>query len=200
VTKDAYFSWMQTAPSTSGQPSSCAFNSSFSPSCDYPPTPGDQHPVECVDWCDAYAYCAAHGRRLCGNRSGGPNYFGDYANPNASQWYYACTSGSVDAFPYGSTYQSNRCNGADAGFGASVTVGSLTMCHSSNPSFSAYYDLSGNVGEWEDSCDASIDGNDACRIRGGDWASGQAAIRCDADTFALRSFKAIGTGFRCCAL
>lgn len=42
-------------------------------------------------FCAAMTYCLWTGRRLCGKIGGGPNGFDDYANPDLSQWYHACS-------------------------------------------------------------------------------------------------------------
>ena len=71
-----------------------------------------------------------------------------------SQWYQACTGGSGQNFPYGSTYQANTCNGYDWGVNHNsvgpVTTGHLTGCarNFSGTHGGNVYDMSGNLKEW----------------------------------------------------
>ena len=54
-------------------PARCAFKTDFMPSaCTDVAALPSQHPAACVDWCDAFAYCAFNGKRLCGKTGGGP--------------------------------------------------------------------------------------------------------------------------------
>ena len=46
----------------------------------------DHHPVVNRDWCDAYAYCAGVGKRLCGAIGGGSNAYDSDVDANQSQW------------------------------------------------------------------------------------------------------------------
>jgi formylglycine-generating enzyme required for sulfatase activity len=62
------------------------------------------------------------------------------------------------------------------------------------------YDLSGNVWEWEDSCNNYAGSGDYCRLRGGSCNYYDEYLRCaygDSDTRAL-DYSAY-VGFRCCA-
>ncbi len=64
----------------------------------------------------------------------------------------------------------STCNGNDLSKGTTTAAGSLTGCQAPSP-YSGAYDLSGNVWEWEDSCDGS--GPDAvCDLRGGAFIDG----------------------------
>jgi formylglycine-generating enzyme required for sulfatase activity len=207
VTKSQYRAWLENNPSTSsGQPGACSWNGSFVPRTDYPslgctagswpPSSGTlDHPVVCVDWCDAYAYCKGVGKRLCGKIGGGT---GDYepADTLTSQWYVACSKGGTQVFPYGNTYDGQACNGEAYGAGATVSVGTLPTCQS----YAGIFDLSGNVVEWEDSCDFHVGSDDFCRSRGGSFAAASAApLRCDHSNSARRNFVYDKQGFRCCA-
>jgi formylglycine-generating enzyme len=205
VTRSQYQAWLATNPSTAGQISDCTSNTTFAPetSClnEYPPvcaTHCDNHPQVCVDWCDAYAYCTAAGKRLCGKIGGGRNELSDYKDPSLSQWYNACTSHDPanHRFPYGNAYQAKACNGPDYLTDETQPVGTLMGCQSSVLGYGGVYDLSGNVSEWEDSCD----GTGTCRLRGG--AVGNSAgmyLTCDVDSYVQRWRYGNLLGFRCCS-
>jgi formylglycine-generating enzyme required for sulfatase activity len=133
VTRDQYAAWLGTSPVTGGQPAYCSWNTSFTPSCEWPPGAKGARPVVCVDWCDAYAYCKAVGKRLCGKIGGGSNGYSDFADARVSQWYNACSSGGAHTYPYGgagaggtSGYQATTCNGWDKGVHTTVPVGSCS--------------------------------------------------------------------------
>ncbi|HQP39247.1 MAG TPA: SUMF1/EgtB/PvdO family nonheme iron enzyme, partial [Polyangiaceae bacterium] len=125
VSTAQYGEWLAGKPSASGQPSVCAWNTSFESTC---PATNGKAPVACVDWCDAYAYCKSVGKRLCGKIGGGANGFDYVADVARSQWYNACSSGGANAFVYGNVSDASACNGAQKGNGAVVDVKSLATC------------------------------------------------------------------------
>jgi len=199
VTRDQYAAWLATNPSTSGQPSYCSWNADFTPGCEWPPGAKGNDPVVCVDWCDAYAYCAAVGKRLCGKIGGGANAYKDYRDPTKSQWYNACSSGGQNVYPYGDWYSESTCNGYDAKNGGTVPVGSMSGCESSVSGYTGVYDLSGNVWEWEDSCDEYVNDTNLCLLRGGSFNDVDYYLRCvDAIDYSRGSQLDV-IGFRCCA-
>jgi formylglycine-generating enzyme len=218
VTQGQYQTWLNTTTSStlSNQTSVCSWNTSFTPgsSCVNSSATGcttADCPQVCVDWCDAYAYCAGVGKRLCGKIGGGANGLGDYANAALSQWYAACTSNgtySSTGYPYGNTYQATYCNGFDY-WGSTNTmkvlpVGSLSTCQSPITGYSGVYDLSGNVLEWEDSCDGTSDQWDQCLVRGGAFNGGfdySDFLECGylANSNNPRISVAPFIGFRCCS-
>ncbi|MEZ4369607.1 MAG: SUMF1/EgtB/PvdO family nonheme iron enzyme [Polyangiaceae bacterium] len=115
VTRGQYEAWLDSKPSTAGQPSACASNSDYTPSCAWKPGSDQQMPVVCVDWCDARAFCEAAGKRLCGKvGDGGPYAFESYEDPATSEWFAACTSGGKYDYTYGSTLDTSVCRDADA--------------------------------------------------------------------------------------
>jgi formylglycine-generating enzyme len=169
----------------------------------------DTQPQVCVDWCDAYAYCDKLGRRLCGRIGGGMNPFDRYADPGSSQWMNACGAGGQYKYGPGDRVESGPqfCNYVGTQLGTTYAVGSHAGCGSPSPTYNTIFDLSGNVAEWEDSCEQPIDPinlvnpTDACRTRGGSFASALAALSCDTvPASALRRDSVSPeVGFRCCA-
>jgi formylglycine-generating enzyme required for sulfatase activity len=59
--------------------------------------------------------------------------------------------------------------------------------------------MSGNVWEWEDSCNADAGVTDVCHARGGAHGNGDVFHRCDYDGFSPpRDFASGPMGIRCC--
>ncbi len=186
-----------TPQSTTKSPAHCSWNVTFTPSQGWPATGKDAYPVVYVDWCDALAYCQWAGKRLCGAVGGGPLPYGDYADANKSQWLYACSGKGTKKYPYGDIYDGKACNGVDYGAGAAVPVKSLTKCEGGE---TGLFDMSGNVWEWEDSCQANTGGKDQCRLRGGSfWFNGSADLLCANGNANDRSAANDIYGIRCCA-
>lgn len=211
VSEADYHAWLTTTPSLAGQPAACAENTSFAPdsSCESaagaPKCTTCKRPMVCVDWCDAQAYCAAHGRHLCGKIGGGMNPFDRYADPGSSQWMNGCSAGGQFDWAGGAAPQSaaTDCSYQGTQLGTSYDVGTHAGCKSPSPGYATLSDLSGNVEEWEDSCEktATAGGkDDACRTRGGSFDSARDGTRCDAVPAAAhrRLDQAPTLGFRCC--
>ena len=192
VTKGQYDAWLATSPSL--PPSTdvnCGYVASY---VDHDPRytgpDADHHPVVGVDWCDAYKYCLGVDKRLCGAIGGGPDYAG-YDDVTQSQWYRACTSGGTNTYPYGNTYQSSYCNGADywnndSSSEQTTAVGSLRNCVTGAVGYAGIYDLSGNVAEWEDSCQG-VGSLGICHIRGGFFSVPTYYLTCRSDDEAGRT-------------
>ncbi len=202
VSRCQYQAWLDTVPPTAGQDPWCSFNTDFTPQCEWPPGENGSYPVVCVDWCDAFAYCKAVGKRLCGKIGGGSNAMEDLDDPTKSQWYAACSSGGKYAYPYGNTYDDGKlCNDADRSSPEEawyVPVGSLGACQSTEVGYSRVFDLSGNVWEWEDSCEDHLGAADSCRIRGGSCLSPEGYASCGREMSSERDRKSGAIGFRCC--
>jgi formylglycine-generating enzyme required for sulfatase activity len=182
-------------------PAPCAANASYVPGGGTwpPPTGSDSLPVVGVDWCDAYMYCAWIGKRLCGAIGGGGNPYDGY---DAGQWHRACSSAGALVYPYGATYDPFACNGQDRDAGALVDAGSLSTC--AGGASTTLRDMSGNVYEWEDSCDHDASMSDNCRIRGGGWLTpgppANVNLSCTGSGVAIArgADGFVDVGFRCC--
>ncbi len=196
VTRAQYAAWLATKP-TGGQPPECSWNNDFTPGCDWPPGDKGDHPVVCVDWCDANAYCQGVGKRLCGAIGGGPEVDGEASDASKSEWFNACSSAGAHPYPYGDTYDETLCVGAHHDLDGPDAV-QHDGCQSSVPGFEGVFDLSGNVSEWVNSCGDSADGR-KCAERGGDFALEGAGLDCRSVLYDSPTFRAQMIGFRCCA-
>jgi formylglycine-generating enzyme required for sulfatase activity len=207
VTQASYAAFLATAPAPLA--GACSGNATYVPTavfigqhCRYDPVANATEPIVCIDWCDAKAYCAWAGKRLCGKRGGGAVPEDKQIDPAIDEWYFACSLGGARVYPYGLTFTSGACHAPGAP-STPVAVGSKPACVGGLPGL---HDMSGNVLEWEDSCSGNTDGNDRCRIRGGSWFFPSATdLRCDAIPNApndgyhpKRSDAFDDTGFRCC--
>lgn len=179
VTRDQFAAWLATNPDPAdSSDSSCVTNITYTPerdwpernckATDWPPGERGDHPVVCIDWCDAFDYCVSVGKRLCGAIDGGANAYEDYADASKSAWFAACSADGDNTFPYGDEYDGSACNGLDTGLEETAPVGSLATCQSADPAWAGVFDLSGNVREWEDSCVDEV-GDVPCHMRGGSY-------------------------------
>ena len=200
VTNAQYAAFLDTSPKTGGQPPECAGNTAYAPSSTASFDVGrNQYPVASVDWCDARAFCAWAGKRLCGHIGGGSlRSDAERNDPDASQFMYVCTKGSTQLYSYGNEYIPGICN-ASGGGGQPMPVGASVDCQGGFP---GVFDLVGNVGEWTDDCSNQTGPDDACSVNSSSFAyvdgDPRTAQRCDhfdpqhrGDTFA-------DLGFRCC--
>lgn len=219
VTQRQYALWLRTTGATdlaTQDASLCAWNDSFEPNSERSCTQGTDtkacigpncgnYPQTCVDWCDAYAYCLAVGKRLCGRIGGGHNVYDDpaLAETGSSQWYAACSSGGLHEYPYGDVYQPSYCNTYDYWVQPTeyrmLPVRWLETCQASAP-FAGVFDLSGNVWEWEDAC--RVDTNTMarfCKRRGGDFSETTDLVGCSLQRELAMQQSNPRLGFRCCS-
>jgi formylglycine-generating enzyme required for sulfatase activity len=181
-------------------PPRCQWNTAFAqpvhPQCAL----GAAYPVACVNWCQAYAFCAWAGKRLCGAIDGGSLPSANAVDPGFSAWVTACTANGALAYEYGTVY-APVCNTIAPDGGNSPSsfspVASLLGCEGPP----GVYDLNGNVSEWQDSCalDAGNGQADLCHHLGGSLHDNKRCTADDTDTRDKGYIATYGFGFRCCS-
>jgi formylglycine-generating enzyme len=194
VTAAHYQAFVDEEPSLDAQPLECLGNLSFANGCKFA-EPAKQ-PVRCVDWCDAHAYCASVGKRLCGSINGGATPYDAPPDSLEDQWYSACSHGGQRAYPYGGEYDAQACWGAEQPTAGTMTVKSASGCEGG---YEGLFDMSGAMAEWVDSCSAAAGLTDSCRIRGGSSSANADQLRCDRHAATPRNTTSNYIGFRCCA-
>jgi formylglycine-generating enzyme required for sulfatase activity len=167
----------------------------------WPPDAGGlKRPVICVDWCDAYAFCRWAGKRMCGALGGGDAPFNDPTDMRLREWTIACSANGTRAYPYGAGYIGGQCNDGTIAPKDTRDVASLSQCHGG--ASDAIFDQSGNVEEWEGSCDGTTSMSDHCIRRGGSFMdNGAGSFEClnGYDPTRARSLRSPDIGIRCCA-
>ncbi len=200
VTKSQYAAFLAQGPDLGKQRPECAWNDHFEPqenaTDDFLPPPASleaDFPVSYVDWCDAAAYCAWAGKRLCGRRGGGSLAFDDRATIS-SEWYAACSRGGTRAYPYGDMFDVDVC----AVTGAYHAVGTAAKCAGG---IDGVYDLVGNVWEWENSCrgDTNAPASMPCSRRGGAVGVIDSNWACADGGEGRRGLRQDDIGIRCCS-
>ncbi len=203
------------AGDASGQIPECAWNLYFAPpeGCGFDASLLSEplkHPQECVDWCDAAAFCKWAGKRLCGGIDEPHVAIADLADAKKDAWYNACSSGGVNNYPFGNTCNTMPCR-LEGYTSSQVPAG--YQCQASG-AYQGVFDLIGNVEEWVDSCTPYPNSGgtlDGCQIRGGGYSGGgspascsfwdQSTARCgapDPNDRRRRDSAQLRVGFRCC--
>lgn len=192
VTSGEYSKFAEQAKSGTPQPPECKDNLSFDigPECSPPTTSPDKHPVACIDWCDAAAFCKWDGKALCR----GKDFTVHASNPAHSTWFAACAGANPQAlrlYPYGKSYEKSSCVGESTG---TQPAGDAAACVSAIEA----RDLSGNVAEWTEECQFSGEASSDCLARGGSYDDDPGSLRCSDVRPFPRNQSHPTVGFRCC--
>ncbi len=132
-----------------------------------------------VSWSEAKDACVKLGKRLC----------------REEEWEKACKGAGNPSFPYGFTFDPDRCNTKDAqGNDRALAVsGSFPKCQSTYKAL----DLSGNAAEWID--DRYGTNNDERTQKGGSFDGTESTARCAARKNGSPEARSATVGFRCCS-
>jgi hypothetical protein len=132
----------------------------------------EQHPINCVDWMQADAYCKAQGKRL----------------PDQTEWQFAASNGGRTQFPWGdSSPDVTRAKWTSSD--GTAPVGSFPA----GATQSGLQDLSGNVWEW-----MANDYDGVKELRGGSWLSNNPDLLRASDRYRIgATFRFGDVGFRC---
>lgn len=195
----------------SGQPAECQWNTTYAAGAG---GPTDSIPIAGIDWCDARAYCAFAGKRLCGKRKDGkfdgPVPIDALLDFNTNEWLLACSNVGQLRYPYGGIHQPLTCNTGEVEAGRSDAVKTNTGCEGG---FKGVFDMIGNVWEWYDGpclppdaggdaagIDSGGGAKDECFVKGGSYTASGSQLGCSSDgRGAQRDRRALDIGFRCCA-
>jgi formylglycine-generating enzyme required for sulfatase activity len=210
VTQAQYIQFLaavQSDPAKTDQPPECAFNKKLTntPDGTCPNfTTASNLPVFCVDWCDAYAYCAFRGKRLCGALGGGTLALDGPVT--SDEWHYACTGAFTTIYPYGNSAIVGACHipkentpTDPSDDNTKAPVGSYPDCEGGFPGI---FDMQGNVAEWTDRCEPGDgSGEEECMTRGGHaygaaeyWRCSNLVVKGKRNDANKREY-----GIRCCA-
>ncbi len=144
------------------------------------PAGKENHPVVCVSWHDAKAYCEWKSK-VTGVK---------VRLPKEEEWELAGRGILGRRWPWGNEFDPEKCNAQESGVGNTTPVGK----YEEGKSPYGCYDMAGNVWEWTDSWYDSSD----CFVRGGAWccsADGCRVADRDGDN---PEFSDLDVGFRCC--
>jgi serine/threonine-protein kinase len=156
------------------------------------PRGAEEHPINCVDYAAAEAYCRWAGKRL----------------PTEAEWALAARGSEARAYPWGD--DAPECGRAcyDKNGGCRSPVEHAETCvagiHPADRTPEGIFDLGGDVAEWVSDgiapggADAGAAPSGALRVvRGGSFIDPAEALRASARDWVAATMAHVGIGFRC---
>ncbi|MDK1031350.1 MAG: formylglycine-generating enzyme family protein, partial [Planctomycetia bacterium] len=162
----------------------------------------DDHPVVCVSWNDAQAFCKWLSKKT-GRRA---------RLPTEAEWEYACRADTATPYSFGKTVTADQVNFNALQKKGDVTTGifrnTTTRSRSFGPNHWGFYDMHGNAAEW--SADRHTPHFDKPVVtdpagpkeaphrvmRGGAWYYEAEGVRSDSRSYGLPNYRNWGLGFR----
>ncbi len=141
---------------------------------------GPNFPVVGVSWYEAQAYLT-----WLSKKTGE-----DYRLPNEAQWEKAARGKDGRTYPWGNTFDKEKCNSAEGGLMRTSPVG----IYPAGKSPYGCLDMAGNVREWMDNFYDEDKGFVA--LRGGSWLIFDYVLRCSARLIVLPLLRVNVVGFR----
>jgi len=139
----------------------------------------EEHPVNCVDWFQAGAFCAWVGKRL----------------PAEAEWQWAASNGGVTVYPWGDSYpDAILAHVSETGLGlfyGTVRVGT----HPAGATLGGIQDLAGNISEWNS--DSPWAGARGIRGGGFDQQNNLDPLKASFRAALTETARFETTGFRC---
>ena len=206
VSNQHYEAFLQAAYPFVMQPAYCAWNDSYLPGL-WETRPGSNYPATSMDWCDARAYCAWAGKRLCGKIGGGTIDLGNQPNiepvdPLREEWAYACTAGGTRVFPYGDVYDPTGCVTATYdGYPLSTSslhVRPIRDAEKCEGGYPGLYDMGGNAEEFVDESNQQIGKDDRVVTFSAYYGLFEDYSKCIDRHGDSRDGRTGATGIRCC--
>ena len=137
------------------------------------------HPMNCVDWFGAEAFCGWVGGRL----------------PTEQEWFAEASDRGARLYPWGTTPTATCTHVvmSEGGSGCGVDRTAPVCSKRLGDSVSGFCDLSGNVWEWTQTADAG-----RRVLRGGSWLNDQQSLlRASGRGRGVPTGRGSGNGFRC---
>jgi len=181
VTADAYASCVRGGACSAdhtGQLTNDGKTFAADPQCNLGMHGRGNHPMNCVDWSQASAYCRAQGKRL----------------PTEEEWEWAARGGAEGrTYPWGNDAPTDQlCWSGGELHDGTCAVGSFPEGDAPG----GIHDLAGNVWEWTSS--DFVFNRSARAMRGGSWSVTEPfVLGADAPSEELPGNRHDGLGFRC---